>query len=46
MRQLTGARGVAVLYLYMLLGLGCLRAITPDFAALTQQTQKLEGEFR
>lgn len=46
MHALTGGRGVGVLYLYMLLGLGFLRAITPDFAALTSKEQQLEGAYR
>lgn len=46
MQSLTGQRGVAILYAYMLLGLGFLRAITPDFGALTSEEQRLEGAFR
>ncbi|EFJ22756.1 hypothetical protein SELMODRAFT_232616 [Selaginella moellendorffii] len=46
MKMLTGKRGVGILYAYMLLGLGFLRCITPDFAALTSQEQQLEGSFR
>ncbi|XP_024526475.1 ABC transporter D family member 1 isoform X1 [Selaginella moellendorffii] len=46
MKMLTGKRGVGFLYAYMLLGLGFLRCITPDFAALTSQEQQLEGSFR
>lgn len=46
MKMLTGRRGVAILYAYMLLGLGFLRAITPNFGALTSQEQQLEGLFR
>ncbi|XP_043708292.1 ABC transporter D family member 1-like [Telopea speciosissima] len=46
MKLLTGQRGVAILYAYMLLGLGCLRSATPDFGDLTSQEQQLEGTFR
>eukprot|EP00249_Psilotum_nudum_P023443 c28874_g1_i1 orf=721-4785(+) len=46
MKMLTGRRGVAILYAYMLLGLGFLRSITPDFGALTSREQQLEGLFR
>ncbi|XP_030527544.2 ABC transporter D family member 1 isoform X2 [Rhodamnia argentea] len=46
MKLLTGQRGVAILYAYMLLGLGFLRTVTPDFGDLTSQQQQLEGTFR
>lgn len=46
MKLLTGRRGVAILYAYMLLGLGLLRAITPEFGDLTSREQQLEGTFR
>ncbi|KAK7399543.1 hypothetical protein VNO78_10728 [Psophocarpus tetragonolobus] len=46
MKLLTGRRGVAILYAYMLLGLGFLRTVTPDFGDLTSQEQQLEGTFR
>ncbi|XP_052878288.1 ABC transporter D family member 1-like isoform X1 [Gossypium arboreum] len=46
MKLLTGQRGVAILYAYMLLGLGFLRTITPDFGDLTSREQQLEGTFR
>ncbi|KAJ7521019.1 hypothetical protein O6H91_19G034300 [Diphasiastrum complanatum] len=46
MKMLTGKRGVGILYAYMLLGLGFLRAITPDFGALKIKEQQLEGSFR
>lgn len=46
MKLLTGQRGVAILYAYMLLGLGLLRAITPEFGDLTSREQQLEGTFR
>ncbi|KAL3681209.1 hypothetical protein R1sor_024165 [Riccia sorocarpa] len=46
MKMLTGKRGVGFLYAYMFLGLGFLRAITPDFGALTSREQQLEGSFR
>ncbi|XP_022942560.1 ABC transporter D family member 1-like [Cucurbita moschata] len=46
MKMLTGRRGVAILYAYMLLGLGFLRMAAPDFGELTSQEQKLEGTFR
>ncbi|XP_025985394.1 ABC transporter D family member 1 isoform X1 [Glycine max] len=46
MKMLTGRRGVAILYAYMLLGLGFLRTVTPDFGNLISQEQQLEGTFR
>jgi ABC-type uncharacterized transport system fused permease/ATPase subunit len=46
MKSLTGRRGVGILYAYMLLGLGFLHVITPDFGALTSKEQQLEGSFR
>ncbi|XP_027363355.1 ABC transporter D family member 1-like isoform X2 [Abrus precatorius] len=46
MKLLTGQRGVAILYAYMLLGLGFLRTVTPDFGDLISQEQQLEGSFR
>ncbi|GAV87165.1 ABC_tran domain-containing protein/ABC_membrane_2 domain-containing protein [Cephalotus follicularis] len=46
MKMLTGRRGVAILYAYMLLGLGFLRNVTPDFGELTSREQLLEGTFR
>ena len=46
MKLLTGQRGVAILYAYMLLGLGFLRSVTPDFGYLTSREQQLEGTFR
>ncbi|KAG9141848.1 hypothetical protein Leryth_013966 [Lithospermum erythrorhizon] len=46
MKVLTGRRGVAILYAYMLLGLGFLRSVTPDFGDLASREQQLEGTFR
>uniref|UniRef100_A0A5B6Z6Q8 Putative Peroxisomal membrane ABC transporter family, PMP family isoform 1 n=1 Tax=Davidia involucrata TaxID=16924 RepID=A0A5B6Z6Q8_DAVIN len=46
MKLLTGRRGVAILYAYMLLGLGFLRSVTPDFGDLASREQLLEGTFR
>ncbi|XP_078171386.1 peroxisomal ABC transporter 1 [Carex rostrata] len=46
MYLLTGKRGVAILYAYMLLGLGFLRTVAPDFGDLASQEQELEGTFR
>ncbi|KAL7597194.1 hypothetical protein Lser_V15G30414 [Lactuca serriola] len=46
MKILTGRRGVAILYAYMLLGLGFLRSATPDFGDLGNREQELEGSFR
>ncbi|KAL5188407.1 ABC transporter D family member 1 [Glycine soja] len=46
MKLLTGRRGVAILYAYMLLGLGFLRTVTPNFGDLISQEQQLEGTFR
>ncbi|KAE8676575.1 ABC transporter D family member 1 [Hibiscus syriacus] len=46
MQLLTGRRGVAILYAYMLLGLGFLRTVAPDFGDLTSREQQLEGTFR
>ncbi|KAJ4898699.1 ABC transporter D family member 1 [Raphanus sativus] len=46
MKLLTGQRGVAILYTYMLLGLGFLRRFAPDFGDLAGEEQQLEGKFR
>lgn len=46
MKLLTGRRGVVILYVYMLLGLGFLRSIAPDFGDLSSKEQQLEGTFR
>ncbi|EPS63905.1 hypothetical protein M569_10876, partial [Genlisea aurea] len=46
MKLLTGRRGVAILYAYMLLGLGFLRIVTPDFGEMASREQQLEGTFR
>nr|CAB3463584.1 unnamed protein product [Digitaria exilis] len=46
MKLLSGRRGVAILYAYMLLGLGFLRAVSPDFGHLSGEEQELEGAFR
>ncbi|WCJ34821.1 ABC transporter D family member 1 [Euphorbia peplus] len=46
MKLLTGQKGVAVLYAYMLIGLGFLRAVTPDFGYLVSREQQLTGTFR
>lgn len=43
---MTGQRGVAILYTYMLLGLGFLRRVAPDFGDLAGEEQQLEGKFR
>ena len=37
--QLTGRRGMLILYAYALLGFGCLRAVTPDFGGLAQRVR-------
>ncbi|GFY91369.1 peroxisomal ABC transporter 1 [Actinidia rufa] len=46
MHLLTGQRGVAILYAYMVLGLGFLKNFTPDFGDLASREQQLEGSFR
>lgn len=46
MKLLTGRRGVTFLYAYMLLGLGFLRSVAPDFGDLASQEQQLDGTFR
>ncbi|KAL6972819.1 ATP-binding cassette sub- D member 1 [Sarracenia purpurea var. burkii] len=46
MKILTGRRGIAMLYAYMLLGLGFLRRVAPDFGDLASREQQLEGSFR
>ncbi|MQM14516.1 hypothetical protein Taro_047449, partial [Colocasia esculenta] len=46
MKLLTGQRGVAILYAYMLLGLGFLRSVAPEFGDLASKEQQLEGTFR
>ena len=43
---MSGRRGVGILYAYMLLGLGFLRAVSPDFGNLASEEQELEGTFR
>lgn len=37
--QLTGRRGMAILYMYAFLGFGALRAVTPDFGALAKKVR-------
>lgn len=37
--QLTGRRGMLILYAYALLGFGCLRAVAPDFGGLAQRVR-------
>ncbi|CAL8461843.1 g1374 [Coccomyxa elongata] len=44
--QLTGRRGMAILYLYAFLGFGALSAVTPDFGGLARKEYFLEGAFR
>ncbi|KAK9820297.1 hypothetical protein WJX72_008694 [[Myrmecia] bisecta] len=44
--QLTGRRGMAILYLYSFLGFACLKLVTPDFGALAKKEYFLEGAFR
>ncbi len=39
--QLTGRRGMAILYLYAFLGFGALHAVTPDFGALAKKARAL-----
>lgn len=46
MKLLSGRRGVAILYAYMLLGLGLLRSVAPEFGDLASKEQQLEGTFR
>ncbi|WOL09483.1 hypothetical protein Cni_G18236 [Canna indica] len=46
MKLLSGRRGVAILYAYMLLGLGFLRSVAPEFGDLASKEQQLEGTFR
>ncbi|XP_047326997.1 ABC transporter D family member 1-like [Impatiens glandulifera] len=46
MKLLTGNRGLAILYAYMLLGLGFLRSVAPDFGELVSEEQQLEGTYR
>ncbi len=41
--QLTGRRGMLILYAYALLGFGCLRAVTPDFSGLAQRVRPRSG---
>jgi len=41
--QLTGRRGMLILYAYALLGFGCLRAVTPDFSGLAQRVRAGSG---
>ena len=44
--RLTGPRGALILYSYAVIGYGCLRLVTPDFARLLNDQYKLEGAFR
>ena len=44
--KLTGPRGAAILYSYAIVGYGCLRLVTPDFASLMNDQYELEGAFR
>lgn len=44
--NLTGPRGALILYSYALIGYGCLRIVTPDFAGLLTNQYRLEGSFR
>ena len=44
--SLLGARNTAYLYTYMIVGLGLLRLITPDFDKLVSKSQDLEGIYR
>lgn len=37
--QLTGRRGMAILYLYAFLGFGALSAVTPNFGALAKKVR-------
>ncbi|CAL9173750.1 unnamed protein product [Musa hybrid cultivar] len=46
MKLLSGRRGVGILYAYMLLGLGFLRSVAPEFGDLASREQQLEGTFR
>ncbi|XP_042419825.1 ABC transporter D family member 1-like isoform X2 [Zingiber officinale] len=46
MKLLSGWRGVTILYAYMILGLGFLRGIAPEFGALSSREQQLDGAFR
>ena len=39
--QLTGRRGMAILYLYAFLGFGALSAVTPDFGNLARKVPRL-----
>ena len=44
--RLTGPRGALILYSYAVIGYGCLRLVTPDFARLLSDQYELEGAFR
>ncbi len=44
--RLTGPRGAIILYSYAIIGYGCLRMVTPDFATLLSDQYELEGAFR
>ncbi|KAK9864122.1 hypothetical protein WJX84_012088 [Apatococcus fuscideae] len=44
--QLTGRRGLGILYLYALIGFLTLKAVTPDFGALAAKENRLEAAFR
>lgn len=42
----AGVRGMAISYLYMAIGYGALKAVTPNFADLSSKEAFLEGVFR
>jgi len=44
--RLTGRRGAFILYSYAIIGYGCLRVVTPDFARLLDSQYNKEGAFR
>lgn len=46
MTLLTVQRGMITSYAYVLLGLGLLRSVTPEFGDGTSLEQELEGIFR
>ncbi len=41
--QLTGRRGMAILYLYAFLGFGALSAVTPDFGGLARKVPPISA---
>ena len=44
--RLIGVKRTAVLYTYVVVGLGILKGITPNFEAMVKKSAAVEGTFR